>query len=60
VASGFKADCVDAAVDLGNADDLGYLISRVAAGNVDSFAAETARLGEAFWNEISDDDDRGA
>ena len=49
----FKANAVDSRVDLRNADDGLDLISHGPPGNVDGLAAETAGLGQAFDDPVS-------
>ena len=56
VAAGLEADGVDAAVDLGHAEDLLDLVLRVALGDVDRLAAEDARLLEPLRVQVADDD----
>lgn len=59
MSASFEADGVDAAVDLGFAEDLRDLILRVAFRHIDRLAAESAGLGQAILVEVADDDTGG-
>ena len=61
VALGLEADRVDAAVDLGHAEDLLDLVGdRRVGGDVDRLAAERARLLQPLRVRVADDHHRGA
>ena len=59
VSTGLEADCVDAGIDLPDAEKLLDLVSRVAVGHIDGFAAKGSGLGQAILIEIPHDDHRG-
>jgi hypothetical protein len=55
-----EADGVDAAIDLGDAEDLLDLVLGLTLGHVDRLTAERPRLLEALGDQVADDDDRCA
>ncbi len=56
VSACLEADGVDAAVDLGLAEDLRDLVLRITLGHVDRLTPESASLSQAILVEIADDD----